>query len=880
MASRFVEISVAEMASKIPGEDPSSQDRLHFYAPDLAIREEIGAEHEAEKYKTIQTVDNELELYPWLLRSIQTVFDRAGCTQYFVVEHPLHKSSDGKTIVDAGIYLSTPEARAATTLAADELALSEERRSESPYLGRHSWDYVAIPIEMKDPITWHPDRSHISISDSEEGDPALGQLPDYMSNVFNFQHRLFSWAIYVSFDHVRVLYFDRAGAFVSLPFVWTDTSSFLHDFIWKVAHMHKDQLGYDPEAVLLDPARDSDNVEVSRLREAIEHCKLPSKVQHYIKDAFPETHPLYRIRVTSSPPDPEDVLPDDRPKASSTPDAYHRNGDSRRSADPDRLSPVVAGMSHSALSASAGMSVHDASTQIEPSSTPTEPAPVQHRYFLVGRPHVAAESLVGRCTRGFIAFQVTSTAEAGTFCFLKDYWRPLVPGKTRPEHLVYERLRERLDPEDASISIATLVCGGDVAGPRAQMTSVQDALPLDARPAPRVHYHLVTAEIGIPLEEFENFTHLTEILSGAIYTHYKVWEDGDILHRDISPSNIMINAATNQGFLIDWDQSRCRSELNKDTAEPARAGTWQTRSALALRCPWKPYWFVDDAESFVHVFHLLVLRFHECIVPMGNLHDYVYEKYERSEQVNGVTIGGMRKLAEFQKRTPPFEVRGNISLQRVLDKLAELCCASYSTINVDDIIKRYGGTSSAHIPTDTTSDMPLSQRRKIFSLPSSRKVSSPEPVSAPEISATTPGLETETSGSLATPGDILRILQDYKGRDNDKAEDQFQARRSESVAPRVRHITFCSSSIDISIQGGGGSESKSLPVHFAPTLYLSTQYQQPPPPSPPSSSLSGSTTTPMPAGPLTIVASTSQSEGHAKTRKRRRSDALGVDDHD
>ena len=112
-----------------------------------------------------------------------------------------------------------------------------------------------------------------------------------------------------------------------------------------------------------------------------------------------------------------------------------------------------------------------------------------------------------------MAFDVTNPRK-WVPCFLKDSWRPCVPGRTRPEHLVYERLKRKgVKPTDG---IATLICGGDVGGTRAQRTRVQDDLPEKNRPVRRIHYRLVIEDIGLPLNKFYNFADLSGIFAEAL----------------------------------------------------------------------------------------------------------------------------------------------------------------------------------------------------------------------------------------------------------------------------------------------------------------------------------------------------------------------------
>ncbi|KAI0730490.1 hypothetical protein C8Q76DRAFT_582185, partial [Earliella scabrosa] len=140
--------------------------------------------------------------------------------------------------------------------------------------------------------------------------------------------------------------------------------------------------------------------------------------------------------------------------------------------------------------------------------------------FIVGLPQFAADGLIGRCTRGYVAFQLLpGTPKEGRLCYLKDCWRACVPGRTRPEHAIYEVLREH-----KVLNVATLICGGDVCssfGPGElipQCTRVDRLLYTKdgKRPVPRVHYRIVTEEIGLPLRSFKNFKELSSVMMGAI----------------------------------------------------------------------------------------------------------------------------------------------------------------------------------------------------------------------------------------------------------------------------------------------------------------------------------------------------------------------------
>lgn len=323
------------------------------------------------------------------------------------------------------------------------------------------------------------------IRNSKAGNDALAQLAEYVHNTFAHQHRTFCYALYVLGKQCRLLYFDRTGAFVSTPFDWTLTNSPLHTFFWKLAHMQDlAQMGYDPTAT----SASSD--ERRRFTAMATKASVHSDVQKYVRQAIADSAPLYKLRVTTCPPSKDEWFPDE-PLPGPSPNGRGDVGNARK----------------------------------------------QEYDFIVGRPHFVAESLIGRCTRGYVALRLDPVSEENDkLCFLKDSWRPYVPGRTRPEHLVYQRLHRHAVP-----FIATLICGGDVGGPCAQKTRVQDCLftqYLKKQPVLRVHYRICTEEIGLPLTEFKNFKELSYIfivaLQGSSYDICHPWRV--LMIRLLSPS--------------------------------------------------------------------------------------------------------------------------------------------------------------------------------------------------------------------------------------------------------------------------------------------------------------------------------------------------------
>ena len=317
---------------------------------------------------------------------------------------------------------------------------------------------------------------------SNHGENILNQFVEYVLSLQTHQHRTFSYAVYVCYNMARLFYFDRSGVLVSEPFRWDEPDSFLHQFIWKIAKLANagrfEELGHDPTASL------ASSEEKDSFLALKDDPSLPQHVREGFKDATTDGWPVYKLDVT--PGDP-------------TKDEWFS----------DMTFPPPEGFNSSSTDLSPQPSSSD------PLQTPSPRSVV--RYFLVGKPRFAAKELVGRCTRGYFAYDVTdANKDNWRVCFLKDSWRPVIPGRTRPEHLVYQRLRFF----GATRGTATLVCGGDVGGHWAQRTRtlVQQHLPTSTndngdhlKPVLHVHYRLVVEEIGIPLEDFESFPELSAI---------------------------------------------------------------------------------------------------------------------------------------------------------------------------------------------------------------------------------------------------------------------------------------------------------------------------------------------------------------------------------
>jgi len=175
---------------------------------------------------------------------------------------------------------------------------------------------------------------------------------------------------------------------------------------------------------------------------------------------------------------------------------------------------------------------------------------------------------VGRGTRCFKALD----CQTGEIVLLKDTWRV---SKYEVEGSIYRDLHQ------AKVrNIAEFITAGDVGHVCGETekfsTAVQDR-------SPRVHYHyrLVLGTIGTPLERFSSTWQMVNaskdaLIGNALFyifmtspayqhsfpAHSDAVVKAKILHRDVSPGNIVI--VGEKGILIDWELCKRIGQSSQD----------------------------------------------------------------------------------------------------------------------------------------------------------------------------------------------------------------------------------------------------------------------------------------------------------------------------
>ncbi|KAI0701130.1 hypothetical protein C8T65DRAFT_741826 [Cerioporus squamosus] len=524
------------------------------------------------------------------------------------------------TRVDVGVFFKNDRFEDVVSISPQEFMKKSRMKSKADkeerknYVGRCSWADILVPIEVKintqkSAFYFEDDPTKFLRTDSNDGREALGQLGEYVGQIFGHQHRVHLYAVYVYKDRARLLYFERQGALVSEPFQYgTRKHLTLHTFFWRIAHMSREELGLDPTVLPADPEDVKDML-----------AYAPIAPTDYIEKQI-----YHALSV-----DPK--RPEDPPTSSQWP-AYQMTMCGKR--------------------------------------------------YIIARPMFASPALYGRCTRGYLAYDIEGKAVR----FMKDSWR-LDLERVQPEHKVYERLQNR-----GVAFVATCLAHEDVPSNGAWQRTTVHSLLSPPRPA-RGHYRLLIKEVCRPLTDFADFAELTALMCFAIIAHRQAWEKAGILHRDISVSNILIveegrGKVVRTAILSDWDLCKYKEEMSKDmkARTPDRTGTWYFRSALSLLFPRRPYRLADDIESFVHVYHYCVLRFHETN-KTKTLCNYVESVYDFVEvrEADGAHVGSETKLEHMCSPTPQIIPTKNQTLKAFLTDIAKLCSEHYASIDLDQL---------------------------------------------------------------------------------------------------------------------------------------------------------------------------------------------------
>ena len=203
---------------------------------------------------------------------------------------------------------------------------------------------------------------------------------------------------------------------------------------------------------------------------------------------------------------------------------------------------------------------------------------------------------------------------------------------------------------------------------------------------------------------------MDELISHILHTaHQYVWNNVEILHRDISDGNIVLYEVPDTGeilgLLIDWDLCKYKDELSKGPTQKNRSvsplkssvsslseravaqGTWRFLSATLLNYPFKDNEVADDIESFLHLMILLTMRFHTTST-LSELKSALERYYDACTYVKGYCVGSEAKYTNMKNGTIPCALP-QTAFGSLLRSLATICQEHYASLDEEELRKSY-----------------------------------------------------------------------------------------------------------------------------------------------------------------------------------------------
>ncbi|KAF8494313.1 kinase-like domain-containing protein [Russula emetica] len=306
------------------------------------------------------------------------------------------------------------------------------------------------------------------------------------------------------------------------------------------------------------------------------------------------------------------------------------------------------------------------------------------RRYIISSPEPRPDIPVGRWTRSLFALDVKERHRV----LVKDSWHVLLKD-IKPEGELYDLLhRGKVD------NIPSCLSAGDVGADIYHQTQTHKVgNDMNYKLTPHRHYRIVLGTIGRKLEEFKCTREFVNAMYAALKAH-KAAHDIGILHRDISPGNILIacddeldhndphESKIQGGLLIDWDLSKVivrDDEHSGSTArQQTRTGTWQFMAAELIERPKIRHTFSHDLESFFWVLMWIVVT----RVPT------TWDESARSIFINGVmnpkvysNIGSTEKSTWLKAGNPlrekGFRIRDNPILHELAMELYDSVAGQY-----------------------------------------------------------------------------------------------------------------------------------------------------------------------------------------------------------
>ncbi|KAI0073812.1 hypothetical protein K474DRAFT_1710404 [Panus rudis PR-1116 ss-1] len=291
-------------------------------------------------------------------------------------------------------------------------------------------------------------------------------------------------------------------------------------------------------------------------------------------------------------------------------------------------------------------------------------------HYIVRKPCVESAHVLGRATRGFVAFKTGPSIQkddydvtpplplAKNLVFVKDYWRRHSCDSPAESDLL-DKLEDLEIPHvPVSFTASDVYTEGQAQVTKSHLLSNARSSKW-RRPCQvcgMLVHHRIVQQLSFPLSTVKDARELVQVVRDALQALIDAYMKARILHRDVSSNNILISssdapAGEGRGLLNDWDVAH-KIEPGS-TVRPSRAGTWRFMSMELLYNKEKDHEIVDDLESMFWV--LLYNALHHCKhtgIPPRDLFDEVFTVFKSDGTPE--TSGGVKKHAFLRKNTVVF----------------------------------------------------------------------------------------------------------------------------------------------------------------------------------------------------------------------------------
>ncbi|KAL4242980.1 hypothetical protein ABKN59_011187 [Abortiporus biennis] len=303
-------------------------------------------------------------------------------------------------------------------------------------------------------------------SDESSSRSMVGQISDHISAVMKRQHRTHFFSVVTIANTTRFLRWDCAGVIVTEPITFKEDLARFIKFFYRFAQMSPEDQGEDASIL------EADDKDLQCLYK-FQVNKVPTLVPNHRKffeHAFvknKDQFPIVKVYLDRMPPVPP-----------SAPDCY-----------------------------------------LGPSGNTLR--------LLIGAPSTHSYSLFGKCTKGFIAFDL----DEKRLKFIKDHWR-YNDQTYHPELEVYKRLQEniKLVPYTGT-KLAIAEGRGDIKDSNKTVQKSFTDIVLNTEWAeaqkmvlPQRHYRSLIRQVGTPSERYkESSRSLCSLVTDAMNGHGLAW---------------------------------------------------------------------------------------------------------------------------------------------------------------------------------------------------------------------------------------------------------------------------------------------------------------------------------------------------------------------